>query len=147
MALSQSEAASRHLMLGDIALAERRFADAVREYRDADRGACRGCALPDLARAYDLAGSPDSALAVFTRYLETPDLTPERTAADAAYRAGTLKRLGELYEANGDRARATSYYTQFIELWKDADPELQPKVAEVRRRLAVLGRSEAGVVR
>jgi hypothetical protein len=27
----------------------------------------------------------------------------------------------------------------FVDLWKNADPELQPQVAEVRKRLARLG--------
>jgi hypothetical protein len=48
------------------------------------------------------------------------------------------KRLGELYEAAGDRQRAASHYSAFIELWKTADPELQPRVQDVKRRLARL---------
>ncbi|MGH7620456.1 MAG: hypothetical protein ACREPM_24830, partial [Gemmatimonadaceae bacterium] len=57
---------------------------------------------------------------------------------DMNYLAGAHRRLGELYEAKGDTARAESHYTSFIDLWKTADPELQPKVAEVRKRLAAL---------
>ena len=48
------------------------------------------------------------------------------------------RRLGELYEAKGDRAKAAAYYQKFVDLWKDADPVLQPRVAEVRQRLARL---------
>ena len=33
-----------------------------------------------------------------------------------------------------NRANAMKYYQQFIELWKNADAELQPQVAEVKRR-------------
>lgn len=40
--------------------------------------------------------------------------------------------------AQGDRARAADYYSQFAELWRDADADLQPRVAEARRRLAAL---------
>ena len=58
--------------------------------------------------------------------------------SDAPILAGIHKRLGELYEAKGDTARAESNYTAFVELWKNADPELQPKVAEVKRRLTAL---------
>ena len=53
-------------------------------------------------------------------------------------RAGALQRLGELYEAKGDAANAAKAYREFIELWKNADPELQPRVAEAKRRLAKL---------
>lgn len=49
-----------------------------------------------------------------------------------------LRRLGQLYEARGDRDRALEYYGRFVDLWKDADPSLQPKVAETRRWIAQL---------
>ncbi len=51
----------------------------------------------------------------------------------AAYR-----RLGEFYEARGDRDHAVEYYNDFVELWKDADPELQPQVTDIRNRIARL---------
>ena len=47
-------------------------------------------------------------------------------------------RLGELYQSKGDRERAKHFYGKFIDNWKDADPELQPKVREARRRMAEL---------
>jgi len=34
------------------------------------------------------------------------------------------------------------YLTRFVELWKDADSDLQPAVRDARQRLAVLGRQE-----
>ena len=66
------------------------------------------------------------------------DKTFYRLDLDAEYLAGTYKRLGELYEAKGDKAKAIAYYQKFVDLWKNADPELQPQVAEARRRLARL---------
>jgi tetratricopeptide (TPR) repeat protein len=91
-----------------------------------------------LAHAYDLANQPDSAIAVFERYLSTRYYY--RAATDAMFLAGTYKRLGELYEAKGDKDKAAFYYARFVDLWKDADAELQPRVSEVRKRLAVLGK-------
>jgi tetratricopeptide (TPR) repeat protein len=58
--------------------------------------------------------------------------------ADADYLAGTYKRLGELWQQKGDRQKALGYYLKFVDLWKNADPDLQPRVAEVRRRIARL---------
>jgi DNA-binding SARP family transcriptional activator len=52
--------------------------------------------------------------------------------------APSLRRLGELYEAKGDRAKAVAYYSQFVDLWKDADPALQPAVREAKARVARL---------
>jgi hypothetical protein len=57
---------------------------------------------------------------------------------DAPYLAGVRKRLGELYEAKGDTQRAASNYMAFLALWKNADPELQPQVRDVQKRLARL---------
>lgn len=136
--------AGRHGLRADVALAEQRYDDAVREYRASDRGSCTVCVLPDIARAYDLAGNADSAIAVFARYADGA----ERPAGiDARYLPGVHKRLGELYEAKGDRAKAASHYARFIEYWKNADPDLQPKVAEARARLQALSRVEAGPVK
>ena len=44
----------------------------------------------------------------------------------------------EIYERLGDNAQAVEHYTRFLDLWKDADPELQPTVRDVRQRLAKL---------
>jgi tRNA A-37 threonylcarbamoyl transferase component Bud32/tetratricopeptide (TPR) repeat protein len=137
---------ARHEALAEIALAERRPLDAAREFRLSDSlpdgpvDSCTMCLYAHLGRAFALANMPDSAIAMFERYLATPDIF--RLYYDALYLAGIYRRLGELYEGGGDREQAASYYARFVALWKDADPVLQPKVAEVRRRLARL--SDAG---
>ena len=41
-------------------------------------------------------------------------------------------------EERGDSAKAAEYYDKFVELWKDADEELQPVVEDVRQRIARL---------
>jgi hypothetical protein len=50
--------------------------------------------------------------------------------------------LGELFEARGDRANALRYYGRFVDLWRDADPVLQPAVRDVKTRMVRLA-SEA----
>jgi hypothetical protein len=59
---------------------------------------------------------------------------------DAYFRPVGLQRLGELHEANGNTAKAIEYYGKFVELWRNADPELQPRVAEIRERITRLQR-------
>lgn len=81
---------------------------------------------------------PDSAIASLERYVATPSWTRFTLPVDGLYLAGVYKRLGELYEEQGDRAKAASYLSKFVELWKDADPELQPKVRDARARLVRL---------
>ena len=54
---------------------------------------------------------------------------------DQDYLACSYKRLGELYETAGDLPKAVASLEKFVEFWKDADPELQPKVRDARTRL------------
>jgi tetratricopeptide (TPR) repeat protein len=139
---ADNTAASRHLIASFIALAEHRYADAAREARAADVGSCTICPLPVVANAFDLAGQRDSAIATYTRYLESPAVS-NRAAIDQFFLASSFKRLGELLEAKGDRDGAAHYYEEFVELWKNADAVLQPQVREVRERLARLSAAEA----
>ena len=41
-------------------------------------------------------------------------------------------RLGPIYEQLGERAKAREAYALVALAWKDADPELQPRVREAR---------------
>ena len=83
---------------------------------------------------------PDSAIAVGEKYLGINIVF--RHQYDGFTLAGVRQRLGELYEAKGNVDKALEHYTAFVELWKDADPELQPRVAEVRRRISRLSDTE-----
>jgi tetratricopeptide (TPR) repeat protein len=56
----------------------------------------------------------------------------------AIYRGPSHLRRGEIYEQAGDREKALEHYSLFIKWWKEADPEFQPQVEEVRRRMARL---------
>jgi tetratricopeptide (TPR) repeat protein/tRNA A-37 threonylcarbamoyl transferase component Bud32 len=138
--LRRSEEPSRRRAWGYVAAAEGRHVDALAEFRSYAAGAggwCAICGLPELGRAYDHAGKADSAVAIYERYVRTPSLWL-RLSTDAPVLAGIYKRLGELYEARGEREKARNYYSHFIELWKQCDPELGPRVAEARRRLISL---------
>ena len=84
---------------------------------------------------------PDSTIAAYERFITTP-YWDRLSTVDPIGVAGAHKRLGELYEAKGSTAPAITHYQQFIELWKNADPELQPLVAETKRKLARLTASE-----
>ena len=122
---------------GEIALAEGKAAEAVQQFRAGDLredGApiqCDACTHFNLARAFDAAGQPDSAVSYFERYLAIP--APRRQ--DWISLAAVEKRLGELYDSRNERQKAITHYAAFVDQWKDADADLQPVVATVKRRL------------
>jgi tetratricopeptide (TPR) repeat protein len=58
---------------------------------------------------------------------------------ELVYRGPVHLHLAEMREQAGDREGAIEHYRAFIDLWKDADPELQPMVEEARAALARLG--------
>src|SRR5881296_1773273 len=127
----------RHGAAAEIAFAEGRVQDAIKGYRAwYDEDSCAVCGLYLLARAYERAGEPDSALAVYERAVTTPGYA--RAFEESATLGPTYRRLGELYEERGQLDKARDYYGRFIDLWKNADSELQPMVREVRVRLARL---------
>ena len=143
--IRRAQNAQLHSALGEIALAERKPLDALAEFRRADVGydgapadECAPCLPFDLARAYDAAGRPDSAAVMFERYLATPywqKLLPEM---DPGRLPAIHERLGQLYESMGNTEKAAEHYRAFIDVWKNAEPELQPRVTDARKRLARL---------
>ncbi len=55
---------------------------------------------------------------------------------DMLYSAIGHRRRGEILDSLGRRGEAAREYARFVELWKDADPELQPIVRGARAALA-----------
>jgi tetratricopeptide (TPR) repeat protein len=132
--LARTPDAERTWTRGVIALAEGRSAVAEAELRQAADGlACTICALPDLARAYEAVRKPAAAVTIYERYLATPWLW--RYEQDAMELGWAMKRLAELYDTRGESAKATAMRGRLLQLWRRADPELQPVVAEARERL------------
>jgi tetratricopeptide (TPR) repeat protein len=60
----------------------------------------------------------------------------ERAAYELVYLAPAHRRQAEIYARRGQRNLAAQHYRRFIQLWNEADPELQPAVAEAKSRLA-----------
>ena len=130
-------------LMGEIALAEGKAEEAVKQFRAADieeDGAptvCEGCTYFNLGRAFDKAGQPDSVTAYYERYLAVP-AAPGRRNNDGQALAVIQKRLGEIYESKNERQKAIAHYGAFVEQWKAADADLQPAVASVKKRIAEL---------
>jgi DNA-binding SARP family transcriptional activator len=144
----------RRLGWGSVAMAEGRVEDALVELRFVqERDRCPICQLPLFGQLYESIGQADSALAVYERYVTTPYAercltTPytRRALGGVTPAAGfdpywlpvVYERLGDLYGQRGDTAKAIYYYGKLVDLWKDADPELQPRVEAARRAIEAL---------
>ncbi len=63
--------------------------------------------------------------------LAAPGLGPALLASSHYHR-------GQIYEELGDTDKALWHYGAFVELWREADPEYQPVVEDVRERMARL---------
>jgi DNA-binding SARP family transcriptional activator/TolB-like protein/TolA-binding protein len=130
-ALGRQQTAERSWTRGVIALAEGRAAQAEPLLRvAAEQHPCTICALPDLARAYEAEGKLSAAAQVYERYATTPWFF--RYETDALELGPALEHLAALYDAAGEREKAASARTRLVQLWRRADAELQPAVAQAR---------------
>ncbi len=121
-----------------VALGEGRTDDAIDLIRRSDTGGCLPCALPYLANAFERAGEADSAAAAYEAYVTMSWM--DRIYLDHAELPRALERLGQLYDERGDLENAANYYARFVELWAEADEELQPRVRAARARLEAIVR-------
>jgi tetratricopeptide (TPR) repeat protein len=127
----------RFLADGQIAYARGKYAQASSGFRASTQdNICPTCGYFELGQTFVKLSQPDSASAAFEHYVKRGGVF--RVFNDAYSLAATYQRLGELYEAKGDRAKAREYYEKLVALWKDADPELQPIVKDAKERVARL---------
>ena len=97
---------------------------------------CMPCLTFYAAHAWDRAGQSDSAETYYRIGVEAP--ASGEDVEDATFYPLALRRLGEFAEARGDRAAALDYYSRFVDLWRDADPDMLVQVTQARRRMAAL---------
>ncbi len=129
----------RHSAAGYLAIAEGRAAEALSHFKAwrAEPNFFRSGSAFAVATLMEQAGQADSALAV----LEAVTAKPQHAATLWENRwtlAPAYERLGALYEERGQRDKALEALSNFVELWKDADPVLQPRVREAKERMARL---------
>ncbi len=88
---------------------------------------------PSLLRSL---GRRAEALAAFDALPWRGSFYAEQTLWDLMYVAPFHFEKAELLGEMGRDAEAVKHYVKFIELWREADPELQPRVRKARRELA-----------
>jgi tetratricopeptide (TPR) repeat protein len=139
---SELQLANLRATEADIAIAEGRVPEAIAAIMAADKvgDAPRG---PDaewlplaMARLYEHEAKADSAIVWYERFLQAPRRPVSGT--DALWLAHAHDRLSVLYEGKGNASAAAQSLQKFIDLWAEADQELQPRVAAARARLRSL---------
>jgi serine/threonine protein kinase/Tfp pilus assembly protein PilF len=86
-----------------------------------------------LARFYVKKGEIDKAVAEYERLITFDPSTKARCLIHPLFHY----RLAKLYEEKGDNAKAIGQYEKFLDLWRDADPDIA-EVEDAKKRLAGL---------
>jgi tetratricopeptide (TPR) repeat protein len=95
---------------------------------------CPGCSLWQRAELAQRAGRYEEAQ---THYLATLTTGSGDYFGVPVSRVLAHERLGEVYEALGDSARAADHFATFVEHWAEADPELLARVESARSKAAI----------
>ena len=89
-----------------------------------------------LGNLFERQDQADSAIAMYTDYIQNG--WEGRISHDGLWLALAHRRLASLYAQRGDSTKAIEYYANFLDLWEDADADLQPQVQEAQQNLARL---------
>jgi tetratricopeptide (TPR) repeat protein len=122
--------ALRYLLMAEIALAQRRYPEAVTAAQHAVEYQNSVFAVETLARSYAAAGQREEAIAQYrtmlSRATELLDDTRVEAFDEPAYHRAIEAhyRLGVLYQESGRWSEARTELQIFLGYWKDADPEL-----------------------
>jgi tetratricopeptide (TPR) repeat protein len=117
----------------ELAVQRGEYDEAIGLLEGMERTVCPACGYLWAGEAADAAGRPEEAIAYFERYVGRPWWV--RSIVDGWTLGSVLERLGELYDGQGDLENAAVYYAQFVDLWSEADPDVQPRVETARARL------------
>jgi predicted Zn-dependent protease len=134
--LRANDAQGRRWLEYDMAMGRGDADGAINRIRTlAPDAVCAPCVERALAEAYLMHGNADAAIENYERYIVAP--SGERIWQDFNL-AEAHERLADLYADRNDLDNARRHAARFVELWQDADGELQPRVRAKQDMLARL---------
>ena len=107
--------------------------------RQSDYGVARINGRVFSGDAYAASGRLEEAVAQYTSALSSYHLNYREDALWAPLLPYAHRRLGDVYLALGDTTAAIEHISAFADMWRDADPELQPMVEKARAEVQALG--------
>jgi tetratricopeptide (TPR) repeat protein len=102
---------------------------------------CPRCFQWEMAALSSKAGRMDRAATLYEASLAASEWGNQAVGLFPLARVLAQERLGQVYEALGDGAKAAEHYAKFAEAWANADADLQPRVRIAREKAAALGGS------
>ena len=128
---------NRHLAEGELLIARGQIESGLETIRRAQSvEKCDQCLVFRQGQILEQLDRLEEAVSVYTSF--TDDTIPSHFESRASNIAPAYFRLGELHSRLGNTDEAIETYSQFIDIWKNADGELQPQVAYARDRIGRL---------
>jgi eukaryotic-like serine/threonine-protein kinase len=109
-----------YIVKGEIALANMKGSEAMESFELAQRVIPGDLSLESLAFAYRTLGKPRDSALKYEEIITAHSLGTERQE----YWILAHYELGKIYRDLGDTAKAKEYYEKFLNIWKDADPDI-----------------------
>ncbi len=131
---NNSEQAGRvDLLKGDVASLAGQHDAAIALFQEADQASSTGYTIEAVAHAYQQAGDLDHAIASYEFLLGAPERglgwEPQQRWLEARY------TLAMDYAARGNKQKARETLEKFLDMWKNADPDL-PLLREAKAEYA-----------
>jgi tetratricopeptide (TPR) repeat protein len=128
----RSDQAAHHALEGEVELARKNYSEAVIKFELA-QSLMQESYLEPLAFSHCLQGNLDQALEKYQEFIGKKRLGNETQE----YWILAHYQMGNIYELQGDVAKAIEFYEKFQDMWKDGDPDLIA-LAAVKRKLSKL---------
>jgi serine/threonine protein kinase/tetratricopeptide (TPR) repeat protein len=122
---NRSEQAAIYIVKGEIDLAAHNVSKAMASFELADKVETDANSLESLAFGYRTLGKPRESALQYERLIALNWLGAE----GQEYWTLAHYELGKIYTELGDTQKSKEYYEKFLNLWKDADPDIPTLLA------------------